>query len=66
MQGGKGGTRRGYLRCLSPRKHRNIPKTVTNLDFQKDIHRNVFEYYDKDEFPTIKKATLTLMEKNCV
>jgi hypothetical protein len=65
MQGGKGRTRRGCLiRCLSPRKHRNLPKRVENLDdFQEDIRRNGFEYYNKDEFPIVKKATLTLMGK---
>lgn len=63
----KKGQEEDTWKCLPPRKHINIPKTVTNLDdFQKDKRRIVFEYYDKDEFPTVKKATLTLNGKNCV
>jgi hypothetical protein len=38
---------------------------VTNVDdFEKDVlYRTVFEYYDKGEFPTVKKATFALWEK---
>jgi hypothetical protein len=47
---------------LSPRKHINIPKRVTNLDESQKhaLRRTVFEYYDKGEFFTVKKATFAL------
>lgn len=50
---------------VSPRKHINTPKRVTNLDdFEKDIfRRTIFDFYDKGEFPTAKKITLALREK---
>jgi hypothetical protein len=49
---------------LSPRKHINIPRRATNLDFQKDVLRvTVFEYYDKGEYLTVKKVTPALGEK---
>jgi hypothetical protein len=43
----------------------NISKRATNLDyFQKDdLHRTVFEYYDKDEFPTVKNVARAHGEK---
>lgn len=50
---------------MSPSKHINIPKRVTNLDdFQKDVlHRTVFRYHDKGKFLTAKKVTSALREK---
>ena len=51
--------------CLlytSPGKKRRIEKRVTNLDaFAEDgIHRHVYEYYSRKEYPTNKKLRVTL------
>jgi hypothetical protein len=37
---------------------------MTNLDeFEKVVHKTVLEYYDKGEFPMVKKVTLAIKKK---
>lgn len=58
-RGKEGGTEKVFL---SPIKHINIPKRVTNLDDSQKhaLCRTAFEYYDNGEFLSVKKATLAL------
>jgi hypothetical protein len=49
---------------MSPRKSFNIPKTATNLDdFEKNVHRTMFVFYNRGKFPTVKEIRFFLREK---
>jgi hypothetical protein len=51
----------GAAAFMSSRKNIFIPKITTNLrDFEKDVRRTVFEFYDTGEFPTVKNRTFFL------
>jgi hypothetical protein len=51
---------------VSPRNKINMPKKVTNLDdFNKDVvRRTVLDFYDREEFPSVKRITFALKQKN--
>jgi hypothetical protein len=61
----KKGKEEGTKLFLSSGKHLNNPRGKINLDdFQKDVlRRNLFEYFDRGEFPAAMKVTQVPEEK---
>jgi hypothetical protein len=65
MRGDKAGGSRLHREGVCQPENTQAFEKRTNLeDFKKDaLRRNVFEYYDKGEFPTVKKSNTLKWKK---